>query len=175
MMVALDRAGCTVTPHRHFVCEECNSGENVFGGYDVKVNQVVICSNRCRDEDKVAEILFHELVHMYDFCTAKIDFSNLSHLACTEIRAANLGHCKTPTESPFGNRENCVKDRAAASVRAMTSVDAAVAMKAVTDVFKRCNADVEPVGRRTTGPDCEGLALRDFLHFKQVLLAQKPP
>lgn len=30
---------------------------------------------------------------MFDFCTKEMDFTNLEHLACTEIRAANLTYC----------------------------------------------------------------------------------
>jgi len=30
---------------------------------------------------------------MFDSCTRKLDFRNIEHLACTEIRAANLTHC----------------------------------------------------------------------------------
>jgi inner membrane protease ATP23 len=48
--------------------------------------KVVICANRCRTDQRVAEILTHELVHLYDNCTAKVDFNNLHHLACTEVR-----------------------------------------------------------------------------------------
>ena len=38
-------------------------------------------------------VLAHEFVHAFDYCRAKVDFENLEHLACTEIRAANLMHC----------------------------------------------------------------------------------
>ncbi len=48
--------------------------------------QVVICSNRCTTDEKVEEILAHELVHMYDHCTGKVDFEDVRHLACSEIR-----------------------------------------------------------------------------------------
>ena len=38
--------------------------------------------------------LTHELIHTLDYCRAEIDWNNLDHLACTEIRAANLsGEC----------------------------------------------------------------------------------
>lgn len=40
------------------------------------------------------DTLTHELVHTLDYCRAEIDWTNLLHLACTEIRAANLsGEC----------------------------------------------------------------------------------
>ena len=38
MISALRDAGCPIVPHRHFACDECQG--NVYGGFDVKVNQV---------------------------------------------------------------------------------------------------------------------------------------
>ena len=34
------------------------------------------------------ETLTHELVHSYDYCRAKLDWNDLHHLACTEVRVA---------------------------------------------------------------------------------------
>ena len=67
-----------------------------MGGYDRELNQVVLCSDKCRDPATVERILAHELVHMYDQCTARVDWGNLQHLACSEVRAANLAHCMGP-------------------------------------------------------------------------------
>ena len=47
---------------------------------------MVICSNKCQDLERVTQILSHELVHMFDDCTAKVDWTNLYHLACSEVR-----------------------------------------------------------------------------------------
>lgn len=38
-------------------------------------------------------VLYHELIHMYDNCVGEVDFQNIEHLACSEIRAANLTYC----------------------------------------------------------------------------------
>jgi len=38
-------------------------------------------------------VLTHEMIHMFDYCNNDMDFRNVDHLACTEIRAANLAHC----------------------------------------------------------------------------------
>jgi inner membrane protease ATP23 len=84
LLLALKQSGCSVLPHRHLACESCSA--QVDGGYDAAYNQLIVCSNRCRSETKVEEILTHELVHMYDYCTAKVDFKDMDHLACTEIR-----------------------------------------------------------------------------------------
>lgn len=55
--------------------------------------QIVVCQNVARSEGVVQGVLAHEMVHMFDYCRHKLDFQNLEHLACTEIRAANLTHC----------------------------------------------------------------------------------
>lgn len=55
--------------------------------------QVVVCYNHSKSEKYVQGVLAHEMIHMFDFCRHKLDFKNLEHLACTEIRAANLTHC----------------------------------------------------------------------------------
>lgn len=55
--------------------------------------QIVICQNNTKSAGIVQGILTHEMIHMFDYCNNKIDFKNLEHLACTEIRAANLTHC----------------------------------------------------------------------------------
>ena len=177
MLTALDRAGCSVTPNRHFVCEDCFGGGNVVGAYDRVQNQIVICSNRCTDRSQVQRILFHELIHMYDFCSAKVDFNDLSHLACTEVRAANLAHCSDLRDAvSFSSREECVKGRAKDSVLAMTSVNSTVAAEAVEKVFKRCYNDLEPVGRTLHGGEkCGRLALGEFWHFSEQLRPNRRP
>jgi len=42
----------------------------------------------------VNELLTHELIHSYDDCRAHVDWNNLQHVACSEVRAATLsGEC----------------------------------------------------------------------------------
>ena len=67
--------------------------QSLSGGYDDQTNQVIICSNNCTTASKVEATLSHELIHMYDYCTARIDFKNKRHLACSEIRAATHTSC----------------------------------------------------------------------------------
>lgn len=55
--------------------------------------QIVICQNNSKNQGIIQGILTHEMIHMYDYCNNKVDFKNIDHLACTEIRAANLTHC----------------------------------------------------------------------------------
>ena len=131
------------------------------------MNQIVVCANQCRTPSKVSQILSHELVHMFDFCTAQIDFRNLSHLACTEVRAANLVHCRREDLLDVGwtSRTSCVKKRAARSVEIIGGVSSVEALEAVEQVFEKCSRDLEPVGRIPWTRKCEHFALREYMHL----------
>lgn len=155
MMGALKSSGCPVDIRRHIACEVCDV--SVSGGYDPLMNQIVICQNVAKSEGIVQGILMHEMIHMFDYCRNKVDFKNIDHLACTEIRAANLAHCSFMSAwvqgdaSPLNFREqhqNCVKTKALASVLAVRNVSRDDAIDAVERVFPKCYADLEPVGRR---------------------------
>ncbi|XP_054257299.1 mitochondrial inner membrane protease ATP23 homolog [Macrosteles quadrilineatus] len=155
MVGALKSSGCDVDLRRHFACEWC--GPEVNGGYDPLTNQVVICQNRTRSEKMVQGVLTHEMIHMFDYCRHKLDFRNLEHLACTEIRAANLTHCGFISAmiqgdaSPFNIRaqhQECVKSKAMWSVMVARNVGMDEAKKVVDKVFPHCYNDLEPIGRR---------------------------
>jgi len=91
MMGALKSSGCPIDLRRHISCEVCDP--TVTGGYDPKLNQIVVCQNMARNKSMVHGVLTHEMIHMFDYCNNDMDFRNVDHLACTEIRAANLAHC----------------------------------------------------------------------------------
>lgn len=55
--------------------------------------QVIICQNVATGEGRVQSTLAHELVHMFDYCRHNLDFTNIDHVACSEVRAANLTGC----------------------------------------------------------------------------------
>lgn len=57
------------------------------------VFKVVICQNTARSTSMVQGAMTHELIHMFDYCRHKMDLTDIRHLACTEVRAANLVHC----------------------------------------------------------------------------------
>lgn len=102
-------------------------------------------------------VLTHEFIHMFDYCRNNLDFKNIDHLACTEIRAANLAHCSflsavtSGDASPFKIKQahqNCVKTKALSSVMATRDVSMTEAMAAIEKVFPKCYPDLEPIGRR---------------------------
>ncbi|KYN31370.1 Mitochondrial inner membrane protease ATP23 like protein [Trachymyrmex septentrionalis] len=155
MMGALRSSGCEVDIRRHISCEVCNP--IVTGGYDSEFNQIVICQNSAYNENMVRAVLLHEMIHMFDYCRNKLDVKNIDHLACTEIRAANLGHCSFMSsllqgDSSFINikatHQNCVKHKALLSVMAVHKVSKEVAEAAIERVFTKCYNDLEPIGRR---------------------------
>ena len=63
------------------------------GGYDEAANQVFVCANNARREGEVHKFLVGHLLHLFDRCVSKVDHKNLDHIACTEIRKANLTDC----------------------------------------------------------------------------------
>lgn len=94
---------------------------------------------------------------MFDYCRNDLDFKNLEHLACTEIRAANLTHCSFMSALVQGDasffaisktHQNCVKSKALASVLAVRKISLDEGIEVVERVFPKCYADLEPIGRR---------------------------
>lgn len=156
MMAALNSSGCPVDISRHIACEPCNRG--VTGGYDPTLNQIVICYNQCSSKSMMDGVLGHELLHAWDYCRANLDFDNVRHVACTEIRAANLFHCSIMSGFIAGSvsltnlskaHSRCVKQKAVASILAVRpQMDPREAWKVVDSVFDKCYNDLEPIGRR---------------------------
>lgn len=155
MMGALKSSGCPVDIRRHISCEEC--APTVCGGYDPILNQVVICQNAVSKIGHIQGVLLHEMIHMFDYCRHNLDFKNLDHLACTEIRAANLAHCSFLSAwlqgevSVFNIKQShgdCVKSKALSSILATRNVSTSEAIDAIERVFPKCYSDLEPIGRR---------------------------
>ena len=158
MLGALSSQGClTDSLERYISCDICKEGkfyENQ-GGYDEINNQVFVCANNSKNYGIVHGTILRNLITMFDACTRKVDFKNVNHLACTEVRKANLASCNfmihfTRNDSEFG-----VKDQHAKCV-ANTAVDCLemkinnreLAKQAVSHVFSKCYNDLEPIGRK---------------------------
>ena len=151
LLKALKSSGCPVVPSRHIACIPCDDQSSLLGGYDLEHNQVVICQNKCKNPKQVEEILSHELVHLYDFCTAKLDFSNVEHLACTEIRASSLISCSEFNFFQHWSHAECVKSKASKSVSVIKNLNSNDSRGAVSKVFEKCYADLEPLGSKCSG------------------------
>lgn len=115
--------------------------------------QMFLCENHLHSAAEVEETLVHELVHAFDYCRAHVDFHNGLHLACTEVRAANLsGECRLWKEMMrgylgfVGHHRECVRRRAIKSVRAACPPPNCRPDEAVETVFESCFADTQPYG-----------------------------
>eukprot|EP00045_Choanoeca_perplexa_P022551 m.9900 g.9900 ORF g.9900 m.9900 type:complete len:207 (-) comp9526_c0_seq1:35-655(-) len=148
MLKHLEQAGCKIDVEKFFVCNQCD----ISGAYDAGNNEIVLCANNIYSSDNMAKIITHELIHAYDDCRAKVDFRNIHHLACTEIRAASLsGDCFFTSEvlnrlnlNVRGQHQVCVKRRAALSLEAVMGVSRATAMEAIDQVYDVCFKDTAP-------------------------------
>ncbi|CAB0036090.1 unnamed protein product [Trichogramma brassicae] len=167
---ALNSAGCEFDMSRHISCETCDN--KIAGGFDPEFNQVVICQNVARRRKTVQGTLIHELIHMFDYCVNDLDFKNIRHLACTEIRAANLAHCSimsawvSGTAKPWhfkGKHADCVKQKALTSVMSVKKISKEEAMKVIDEVFPQCYADLEPIGRQ-----CRRNSVEPFLVWEEA-------
>mmetsp|Transcript_12045 Transcript_12045/g.14034 ORF Transcript_12045/g.14034 Transcript_12045/m.14034 type:complete len:196 (+) Transcript_12045:125-712(+) len=150
---SMEKLGC-VTPKRFFACRPCEN-ESIIAGfvYDGE-NKVVLCSDNIEKfnikQEHVDRTLIHELIHAYDHCRAEMDWKNCLHIACSEIRAANLsGDCNMKAEFNRGNfgfkrqGEECVKRRAELSLTAHPQCKD-IAKKAIETVLDSCMSDTAP-------------------------------
>ncbi|KAJ0047463.1 hypothetical protein NL108_000918, partial [Boleophthalmus pectinirostris] len=98
LLGAMKNSGCQVFKSRHFSCEDCDG--TVSGGFDAASSQIVLCQNNINRQSHMNRVVTHELIHAFDHCRANVDwFNNYRHLACSEIRAANLsGECSFSNE-----------------------------------------------------------------------------
>ncbi|KAM9171241.1 mitochondrial inner membrane protease ATP23 homolog [Pangshura tecta] len=168
LLDAMKQSGCTVYKDRHFACEDCDGC--VSGGFDSATSQIVLCQNNIHQQSHMNRVVTHELIHAFDHCRAHVDwFSNVKHLACSEIRAANLsGDCSLINEMTrfkFGlkqHHQTCVRDRAIRSILAVRKVSKETAEKAVDGVFDSCFNDHEPFGRVPHNKSDAKYAYRNF-------------
>ena len=83
MIKHLEHSGYHVSPE-HVVCAPCTATQS--GGFSPDAGAVVLCQNHFFGKKHMEETLVHELVHMYDHGKFKVDWSNLRHHACSEVR-----------------------------------------------------------------------------------------
>eukprot|EP00730_Choanoeca_flexa_P004044 TRINITY_DN11584_c0_g13_i1.p1 TRINITY_DN11584_c0_g13~~TRINITY_DN11584_c0_g13_i1.p1 ORF type:complete len:211 (+),score=48.25 TRINITY_DN11584_c0_g13_i1:100-732(+) len=148
MLKNLEDVGCKVDVDKFFVCSQCD----ISAAYDAGHGEIVLCENNIYNSENMANVVTHELIHAYDDCRANVDFHDIRHLACTEIRAASLsGDCFFTNEVlnrlNLGVRKQhqvCVKRRAALSLEAVLGVSRTVAMQAIDEVYDMCFKDTAP-------------------------------
>jgi len=97
LLKKISAAGCTLGSPEPIVCEDVFGGARVAGAYDHSRRLVVMnpsTPESFMNQGEWTRAVAHELVHAYDSCRARVDPDNCRHVACTEVRAANLsGDC----------------------------------------------------------------------------------
>ncbi|XP_068611441.1 mitochondrial inner membrane protease ATP23 homolog [Brachionichthys hirsutus] len=170
LLSAMKSSGCQAFPDRHFSCEDCDG--KVSGGFDAASSQIVLCQNSIHRQAHMTQVVTHELVHAFDHCRAKVDwFNSFRHLACSEIRAANLsGECSFQNEMGrlnFGvkaHHQECVRGCALRSILAVRNISREEATKILDEVFDTCFNDHAPFGRIPHSKKDAQFAYRDHVN-----------
>ncbi|CAM9022802.1 unnamed protein product [Wickerhamomyces anomalus] len=149
MLQQIKKAGGHVSDDK-IVCDICDEWKG--GGFHPELG-VLLCQNRIIDKWHLEDTLSHELVHYYDNSKFKVDWVNLKHHACSEIRASSLsGECRLMNQihraglTKFGRgHQECVKRRATLSVASNPFCkDKEEAKKVVEEVWDSCFNDTRP-------------------------------
>ncbi|CCC67015.1 hypothetical protein NCAS_0A04570 [Naumovozyma castellii] len=132
-------------------CDICDDTKS--GGFHPELG-ILLCQNQLKDKWHLEDTLSHELIHWFDELKWKVDWLNLKHHACSEIRASNLsGECRFWQEFSrrgFGfkvsrGQQNCVKRRAVLSVMGNPSCqNKEQAERVVDEVWESCFNDTRP-------------------------------
>ncbi|KAH8588959.1 mitochondrial inner membrane protease atp23 [Bisporella sp. PMI_857] len=132
--------------------EEGNIIGRKSGGFDPELG-ILICANEIRNRKHLEDTLSHEMVHAWDHLRWKVDYMDLRHAACLEIRASSLsGECRWAKEFFTRNQfnitqqhQNCVRKRAIQSVMHRPNCkDDVHATKVVNEVWDSCFSDTRP-------------------------------
>ena len=160
LLKKVEGAGCPFSGPP-IVCEDVFRGAPVTGSYDTMQHRVILnpaVPPAAMTAAEWARTSAHELVHAFDVCRARVKTDDCLHLACTEIRAANLsGDCdflvelqRAPGALLGGGvgaaQQRCVRRRAETSV-AMHAACAAReggAAQAVREAWAPCYGDHAP-------------------------------
>lgn len=132
-------------------CMPCDKQQ--AGGFSPHFG-ILLCQNKLISRAHAEDTIAHEMIHTYDHLRFNVDWEQLKHHACSEIRASSLsGECRWTREGPFGRgiwnfsrqHQECVKRRATLSVRGHPLCkDEVHAAKVVNSVWDSCFGDTRP-------------------------------
>jgi hypothetical protein len=101
---------------------------------------VIVCHNRVNsDRAEVEEILTHELVHLYDVQTLRLDLQECENLAYSEVRAAKAAECRSSWHPHL--QSYCVKQKA---ICATNNLFPAEGRACIQKVFDQAFGDNRP-------------------------------
>ncbi|CUS23353.1 LAQU0S09e02850g1_1 [Lachancea quebecensis] len=133
------------------ICDSCPEWRS--GGFHPELG-ILLCQNRIRDKWHLEDTMAHEMVHYFDNLKWQVDWLNLKHHACSEIRASSLsGECRFMQEfsrrglgfKVSGGHQECVRRRATLSVMGNPNCkDEKHAEKVVNEVWDSCFGDTRP-------------------------------
>jgi inner membrane protease ATP23 len=83
MLKHLKLAGADVTS-AHFPCLPCDLTRS--GGFSPDAGVVVLCQGNFLNKKHMEHTVVHELLHMYDHAVFNVNWSDLRHHACSEVR-----------------------------------------------------------------------------------------
>lgn len=151
----LESKGCAIA-EPSIVCEDIFAGASALAAFDSNRHVVVMnpaVPDKFLEQREWTRSIAHELVHAFDYCRADLDVANCTHMACTEVRAANLsGECDFTSEFgrigfplPLaGHQQQCVRRRAEKSIMMHPACMGKDTKGIVDDVFATCYADTAP-------------------------------
>ena len=90
MKQQLELAGCKV-PDENILCAPCDRTRS--GGFEDKRGVIVLCAGNFFSQKHMENTLMHEMMHMFDQCRFKVDWTNLRHHACSEVCAPMILLC----------------------------------------------------------------------------------
>lgn len=141
-------------------CVPCPEDAAATGIYEASTHSILLCENFIENGLQAEDTMSHELLHAYDHCRVYFDDANCQHVACSEIRAANLsGDCKWSREllrgklfeggslHMAGKHKECVRRRALISMQshpACRDCPSHQLVQLVDKVFDVCFADTAP-------------------------------
>lgn len=126
--------------------------------YVVDQNKIVIDSSSFLTPFSYRRALARGLVYAFDNARAKVDYSNIDHLTCTSIRAANIsGECDLWAkwteyigEDPLGMKmysmkQRCVRGKVSEQILMESRIHSAQEIEGALDrVWERCFRDHWP-------------------------------
>ena len=156
LLKKIDTLGCALASDP-IVCEDVFGGAPLVGAYDPSRRVVVMnpsVPESALTQSEWTRTVTHELIHAYDHCRVDFDVKSCSHVACTEVRAANLsGDCDFSVDlmrgglrsfTMRGHQPKCVRRRAEVSLAAHPQCAALGTRDIVDDVFDACYRDTAP-------------------------------
>ncbi|KAL9130484.1 MAG: hypothetical protein Q9217_001356 [Psora testacea] len=149
MTEKVDGLGANITS-KHFACNFCV--EMKAGGFNPDYG-MELCANKLTSRRHQEQVMAHELMHAYDHMRFEVDWNDLRHAACSEIRASGLsGECgfvqqfwRHGQHKITRGYQDCVKRRAILSMVARPNCkDELQAAKVVNEVWDSCLTDTRP-------------------------------